>query len=94
MELPDLPEGWKLKSLIDITVDDGPCWSVQAGSVSGDHGHGEGTTPRYAFLNLIEKIENGDVYAPLSSGKTRNENVDLLGLLKIEPKKSEFKRRF
>jgi hypothetical protein len=91
MELPDLPEGWRLKSLIDIT-ENTPCWSVQAGSVSGDHGHGEGTTPRYAFLNLIEKIENGDVYAPLSGGKTWNESVDLLGMLKIE--KSEFKRRF
>jgi hypothetical protein len=83
MELPDLPEGWRLISLIDIT-ENAPCWSAQAKATWGDYTHGTGTTQRYAMLNIIERIEDGEVYAPLSGMQTTTD-FHLLDVLNIQP---------
>jgi hypothetical protein len=89
MELPDLPEGWRMKSLSE---EDG-FWKIFA-YAEGYWCCAGGTSPRYAMLDAIKRIEDGMVWANMTGGKMKDEEVNVLSYLKIEPKKSEFKRRF
>jgi len=90
MDLPDLPEGWRLLSLIDITENE-PCWSARVLSTCGDYTHGHGPTARSAMLNAIDRIEAEEVYAPLSGGQ-RFADFHLLDVLKIQPAATERRR--
>jgi hypothetical protein len=88
MELPDPPEGWGLKALIEI---DETSWSASFWSAD-EYVYGFGSTARYAVLDALEKIDWGQTFARLSGGK--RPEIDLLKFVKLEPKVRERDRRF
>jgi hypothetical protein len=77
LELPDLPEGWAWKSLSERETDRWTCFAsngefyLQAG----------GSSPRYAILDAIARIEVGAFHRVLS-GMKRYE-LDLVSALNI-----------
>lgn len=90
MELPDLPEGWWLKSLIDTEEPRG--WSVFAYS-SDQYCQAYGSSPRFAMLDAIQRIANGAVHDNLS-GFAAAKGPDILDVLQIKPAvKPTFVRR-
>jgi len=84
MDLPDPPEGWRLKSLID----DGGCWLAYLYSAT-EWVQAAGSSPRFAMLDALARIEAGAVYAKLSGMQARHATFDLLNVLKIQPAKVE-----
>jgi hypothetical protein len=87
LDLPDLPDTWRLLSLIDIT-EQSPLWSARVRCSNGDYTHGEGSSPRYAILDAIRRIDSLDIYSPLAdpadaSGPSAE---SLANLLNIQPK--------
>lgn len=85
MELPDPPQGWTLKAL--LTTDE--TWTAQLWAEE-EYVYGYGTTPRFAILDALTRIESGDTYLRLS-GMTK-EKVDLIKALGIG-KPATFVRR-
>jgi hypothetical protein len=81
MDLPDPPEGWELKSL--ITISEG-LWTAQLWAEEA-YVYGYGTSPRFAMLDALQKIEDGDTFDRLS-GMVKPE-IDLVKELGIKPKK-------
>ena len=90
MDLPDPPEGWALKSLIEL--DEGS-WSAQLWA-SEAYVYGYGSTVRYAMLDALARIESGDTFDRLSGGEKSHpgELVKALGIGPAKPR--EFDRRF
>ena len=86
MELPDPPDGWALKSLIEI--DEGS-WSAQLWA-SEEYVYGYGASAKYALLNALDRIEEGNTFGRLSGCKPLE--VDLVKALGIAKPKME--RRF
>lgn len=84
MELPDLPEGWKLKSLIDTGEERG--WSVFCYS-SEEYCQAYGSSPRYAMLDAIQRIADGAVHEVLSGHSA--DRPDILDILQIKPAKKK-----
>jgi hypothetical protein len=84
MELPDLPDGWKWKSLIER---DGH-WSCFCAN-ERFYLQASGTTPRFAMLNAIERIEDC-AYHEVLSGMKQYE-IDLVAALNI-PKPKPIRR--
>jgi hypothetical protein len=87
MELPDPPEGWRLKSLID----DGDKWLAYLYSDT-EWVQAAGSTPRFALLDAQARIADGAVYANLT-GMAKTLDFNLLSVLKIEPAKGREERR-
>jgi hypothetical protein len=79
MELPDPPDGWQLKSLIER---DGTWFAFLYSST--EWCQAAGSTPRYAMLDGLRRIEDGAVYMNLSGMKKRPE-INLADLLGIKP---------
>lgn len=95
MDLPDLPEGWKLKSLLDTGEGASP-WKVFAYSPT-EWVQAAGSSPRFAMFDAISRIEDGATYRTLSGMTLKSSLVSLnevLQALKIEPAKSTLERRF
>lgn len=97
MELPNPPQGWSLKSLIEI---DEQQWSAQLWHQE-HYVYGYGTSARYSMLDALRRIENGDVYDKCSGfskssedRKTRLSVEKLIASLKPAEKKVELDRRF
>jgi len=86
MELPDPPKGWGLKSLIEI--DQGQ-WSASYWSANA-YVYGYGSTARYAVLQAIDRIEDGDTFDRLSGMEMSN--VDLVKALGIKAKPTAARR--
>ena len=86
MELPDPPEGWALKSLIEI--DEGS-WSVQLWATE-EYVYGYGSSGRYAMCDAIDRIHVGETFERLSG--MRPVKIDLVKALGIAKPKME--RRF
>jgi len=65
MELPDPPEGWNLKSLIEIDLNSWSAlyWAPEA------YVYGTGTTARYAMLDANRRIEDGNFFEHLGGVK-------------------------
>lgn len=74
MELPDAPQGWALKSLIEINPETWSChlWGPEA------YVYGYGSSARYAMLDALRRIEEGDFFARLSGMRKHSVNVDKL----------------
>lgn len=86
MELPDLPEDWEWQSLIKR----GDKWLCFASN--GDfYLQAAGSTPRYAVLDAIKRIEE-EAFHPVLSYIHKGA-PDLVKLLKIQPPKEEEVRR-
>ena len=85
MELPDPPEGWNLKGLIEI--DEGS-WSAHYWATD-EYVYGYGSTARYAVLDAFRRIEECEVFTRLSG---KPPEVDLVEMLNIKPE--PMKRRF
>lgn len=91
MELPDLPEGWRLKSLIDTGEDRG--WSVFAYS-ENEYVQAWGSSPRFAMLDCIQRIADGAVHEKLSGFSAKGKDLDILDFLEIpKAKETKFIRR-
>jgi hypothetical protein len=88
MELPDPPEGWWLQ---DLNMTDKDKWATLIKSLD-EWVYGFGTTPRYAMLDALGRIERGDTFGRLS-GMAKTE-IDLTKFLKLGPKVRERDRRF
>ena len=91
MELPDPPEGWYLKYL-SLNEKDKPVigdpprgtWSAHITSAcDGAYVYGVGSSPRYAMLDALTKIENEDVFERFSGGQPAMKSVDLVKALGI-----------
>lgn len=80
MELPDPPEGWGLKALIEINSGS---WSASYWSANA-YVYGYGSTARFAVLQALERIENADTFDRLSGMEMSN--VDLVKALGIRSK--------
>jgi hypothetical protein len=85
LELPDPPPSWHLKSLIELASSSWSCqlWSPDA------YVYGYGTTCRYAFLDAIQRIENGEAFDRLSGMSHPSDSsvaAELAELLQIKPK--------
>jgi hypothetical protein len=96
MELPDPPEGWHLKSINEINEDQ---WSAYLWSPD-EYVYGYGSTLRYALLDALRRIEQGDVYGRCSGfakltedPKIRAGIEELLASL-APPPPPKMKRRF
>lgn len=74
MELPDPPEGWTLKSLIEIHSNQWSChlWGPEA------YVYGYGSTARYATLDALKRIGDGDYFERLSGMRKSTVNVEAL----------------
>ena len=99
MELPDPPEGWTLKSLIEFN-DKPASWSCQLWS-PGCYVYGYGSSAKYAFLDAIDRVERGDFFEALSgyqnkvNPKMEEAARDLIATLLLSvPPPAPFKRRF
>jgi hypothetical protein len=81
MELPDLPEGWQWQSLLlrDKT------WFCFA-SNGLYYLQASGSTPRYAILDAIQRIEDEAYHEMLSRHKDYHQDVDIVALLEIKTK--------
>jgi hypothetical protein len=86
MELPDPPEGWGLKALIEIDLGS---WSASYWSANA-YVYGYGTTARYAVLDALGRIENADVFDRLSGMEAST--VDLVKALGIRAKPTNVRR--
>jgi len=86
MELPDPPEGWSLKALIEINEGS---WSANLWA-NDAYVYGYGTSAKYAMLDALSRVENGDVFERLSGG--RPTTVDLVKALGIEKKPTDVRR--
>jgi hypothetical protein len=84
MELPDLPEDWQWKSLIEV---DGRWGCFCCNGLF--YLQAFGSSPRYALLDAIARIEDGAYNEVLSGGK-RHE-IDLVAALNI-PKPKPIRR--
>jgi len=86
MELPDPPEGWGLKALIEINEGS---WSAHYWGPDA-YVYGYGSTARYAILQALERIENGDTFDRLSGMQPTA--VDLVKALGIRSKPTDVRR--
>jgi hypothetical protein len=86
MEIPDPPEGWGLKALIEINKDS---WSASLWA-SDAYVYGYGTSAKYAMLDALSRVESGDVFERLSGG--RPTTVDLVKALGIKAKPTDVRR--
>jgi hypothetical protein len=86
MDLPDPPEGWGLKALIEIHPSS---WSAHLWA-SDTYVYGYGTSAKYAMLDALSRVENGDVFERLSGGQPTT--VDLVKALGIEKKPTDVRR--
>ena len=84
MNLPDPPEGWGLKALIEINEGS---WSASYWSAHA-YVYGYGSTARFAVIQALDRIENGDVFDRLSGMET----VDLVKALGIRSKPTDVRR--
>jgi hypothetical protein len=78
MDFPDPPEGWGLKALIEIN---GGSWSAHYWGPDA-YVYGYGSTARFAVLQALERIENGDTFERLSGMQPTT--VDLVKALNIK----------
>jgi len=86
MELPDPPDPWRLKSLIEINEGS---WSAHYWAPE-DYVYGYGSTAAYAVLDAIQRIENGDTFERLSGFPVGGKSFkDLKDLLKLPEKKPQ-----
>lgn len=86
MNLPDPPEGWGLKALIEINVGQ---WSAHYWGPEA-YVYGYGSTARYAILQALERIENGDTFDRLSGMEAST--IDLVKALGIRSKPTDVRR--
>jgi hypothetical protein len=93
MELPDPPEGWALKSLIEIDPDSAHAWSAQLWAEDA-YVYGYGSTARFAMLDALRRIDACEYFERLS-GMARFQGVDISKALEAIPKAQPTKgRRF
>jgi hypothetical protein len=78
MDLPDPPEGWGLKALIELNEGQ---WSAHYWGPD-QYVYGYGPTARFAVLDSLGRIENGDTFDRLSGRQPTT--VDLVKALGIK----------
>jgi hypothetical protein len=86
MEIPDPPEGWGLKALIEINPGS---WSASYWSANA-YVYGYSSTARFAVLQALDRIENGDTFDRLSGMEAST--VDLVKALGIRSKPTDVRR--
>lgn len=78
MELPEPPEGWKLKSLIEINE---RSWAAHLWAPEA-YVYGYGSNARYAMLDALQRIEDCNFFERLSGGKAFVPKLDIDEVLK------------
>ena len=86
MDLPDPPEGWKLRTLTEVCDNE---WFVQLVG-PGEYVNASGSTARYAIAAAIVKIEEGITFERLSGMQPTT--VDLVKALGIRSKPTDVRR--
>lgn len=82
MELPDLPEGWRISFLCIRSP--GDCIADVTNDDTKESVYAKGTTLRYAMLDAIRRIEEGEVWG---RAKPQDNAIDVLKILNIpQPK--------
>lgn len=86
IELPDLPEGWRLTSLRwdwDY-VHHRDSWCAEVHCDRGGWTQGYASSPRSAMFDAIGIIERGEFWLPMSGAKTAKETFDIMSIIKIK----------
>jgi hypothetical protein len=86
MDIPDPPEGWALRNLNEEDISK---W-VAFLHTKGAYVYGYGATARYAILDAIHKIGEGEFFEHLSGMQPTT--IDLVKALGIKPKPTDVRR--